>query len=159
MRNKTTIAITAAILLGSVTMAFTYESPEDQLSSRFQFLDQGYQRTATPRTTARSAVRVTPRRTSALDPSSLEAPEDKIADRFPLLEQGYTPTARVQMAVILSTPRQTALGQLYNDAPENKLADRYPFLEQQIALQRSPLRVINTARARTSDPVSTGSIR
>ena len=53
MFNKTMITLTAAIVLGSASAAFAYESPENKIGDRYPFLEHVYQANSANRSAGR----------------------------------------------------------------------------------------------------------
>jgi hypothetical protein len=144
MLYKTMMGITAAVVLSSASVAFSYEDPENKIGDRYPFLEQRYTPVAAAALRGIN-LRVSP--ASNLAQYANEAPENKIGDRYPLLEIGYAPVTANTLVVRYQAPRAASSSLAY-EAPENRISDRYPLLEQQYAFQRGPAR--RTASRRNS---------
>jgi len=154
MLNKTMIAITAAVVLGSSSAAFSYEDVENRIGDRYPFLEQISTPVAANRLGSRNVM---VRQVSSLALYSNEDVENKIGDRYPSLEQLASPAPTERFAGRYLTSRlatNSISSQYAYDDPENRIGDRYPLLEQLVASRRVPVRSITAGR-----DLSTGSIR
>ena len=123
MLNKTLIALSAAAVLGSVSAAFSYETPENKIGDRYPFLEQTYKPTTATRT---SGGTVTPRH--AVNQIGNEDADNMIGDRYPSLAKVYQPVVTTKFAG-QRVPHRQVLNYGASEVPENKIGDRYPFLE------------------------------
>ena len=149
MLNKTMISLTAAIVLGSASAAFSYEDPENKIGDRYPFLEQAYQ----PSSSSRTARNVMPRQAARFAQYSNEDPENKIGDRYPALELAYQPTASKSLGRYVAARQVAASVQYANEAPENKIGDKYPLLEAQYVSQRGSTRTTTVRRELTTRTV------
>lgn len=154
MLNKTMIAITAALILGSASTAFSNEDPENRIGDRYPLLE----RISTPVAATRLGNRnLMVRQVSNSVLSSTEDVENKIGDRYQSLEQIVIPAPAERFAGRYLTSRLAANSifvQPASEEPDNRIGDRYPLLEQLVASRRGPGRSITAGR-----DITTGSIR
>ena len=83
MFSKSTLALSAMLIVSATSAAFAYEEPEHKLGDRYAFLAQMQQPVST---NVVAAQRMTVR-TSSLSLYTNEVPEHRIADRYSFLEQ------------------------------------------------------------------------
>ena len=141
MFTKTTIALSALLIVGATATVSAYDDTENKNSDRFPFLEQSYNPAVAYSVGTRS---VTNSQTAKLNQDG-EEPENKLADRFPFLAQGYNPAVAHSAGPMRVTGSQIAKLNQDADEPENKIGDRYPFLEQSI--QTASVGSKSTARA------------
>ena len=154
MLNKTIIAMTAALVLGSSSAAFSNDDPENRIGDRYPFLEK----ISTSVIATRPSGRIpTVRQVSNSVLSSTEDVENKIGDRYQSLEQIVIPAPAERFAGRYLTSRLAANSifvQPASEEPDNRIGDRYPLLEQLVASRRGPGRSITAGR-----DLTTGSIR
>ena len=82
MITKSIIALSALLVMGTASVAFADEDPENKIGDRYPLLEQQY------KPVAANKARVMPApKTPKLDQYINEDVDNKIADRYPLLEQ------------------------------------------------------------------------
>ena len=158
MLNKTLIALTATVVLGSASAAFAYEEPENRIGDRYPFLEQMISPVQGNHIGNSNLIS---RQFARADQFSNEEPENRIGDRYPLLEPMVRPVSTGKFAGKYLAMRyaSNSINQSAYEEAENKIGDRYPLLEpqvasQQVASQRGPARRFASRGTRT-----TGSIR
>ena len=102
MLNKTLIALSAAVVLGSVSASFGYEAPENKIGDRYPALEQTYK----PTTTARVGGTVMPRQQVQY---GYQAPENMIGDRYPALTTVYQTIASTKVVGPMVAQRNLAV--------------------------------------------------
>lgn len=144
MFNKSMIALTAAVIVGSASAAFSYDDPESRIGDKYPFLEQQPSRTIAVRNIGGPYLPV--RSTVSLNQPLPEDVEAQIADKYPTLEPAAPPASAASILRTRVAMRQaeTSLLTIYED-PESRVADKYPLLER-----ISPVgsRAVNTARLR-----------
>ena len=130
MLNKSIIAITAIVVLGSVSAAIAYEDPENRIGDRYSWLDQS-SRTYSARNFGGPYVPA--RQVYSLDQPMIEDVEARIGDRYPALEQT---TPRFSAARALNDRVAMRQVRVYYEDPASHIGDKYPPLGR-VSPQRS----------------------
>jgi hypothetical protein len=81
MITKSTLALSALLVVSASASAFAYEAPENKIGDRYPSLEQTYRTVATNKLGSRHVM------VSHTAQLGYEVPEHKISDRYPFLEQ------------------------------------------------------------------------
>lgn len=124
MFSKTMIALAAIAIVGSASVALSYEEPEYKLADRYPFLDRSasmVRNIGAPYVAGRSMV--------TRNQGPIEDPEYRLADRYPSLEPTAPPATAANVLTARFAMRQAASTTLsYAEDPEYRIGDRYPLL-------------------------------
>jgi hypothetical protein len=149
--NKSVIALTAAVVFGSLSAAFAYEDPENRIGDRYPSLEP----TVAAKVLNVSQNRMVVRQTASATQVAYEDPESRTGDRYPGLDQTTRSPSGVTAGRYLAVRYASNVNQnsARVDDTESKIADRYPLLEQRTASRQF------AARLSSRSPLTTGSIR
>ena len=143
MFNKRLIALTAAVIVGSASAAFSYDDPESRIGDKYPWLDQS-SRPILSRNVGGPYVPA--RQLAGLDQRMVEDVESRVADRYPTLEPNIPPQSAGSILRARVSMRQGQYSVLTSYAdPESRIGDKYPFLDRGIP---TGTRALTTARIR-----------